>query len=562
MLRTVALILAGFVVLSCGSKEAVPRVVHVRDFGVVGDGRADDGPAIRRAVEAAIEAGPGATLVFEKRTYRLGMHGDGGGQISLTNVDGLTIEGNGSTLLLHPHNGIFDVRDCRNVVIRGFVIDFDPLPFTQGTILAVDAVAGSFDLEIHDGYPFPPPDALVKKLRGAGGWRWGSVIDPTARHRRWDVSDHFYIESVNALAGQPRTVRIKVTEPYAGRLAPVRAGDRFFLPLQLVGEGVRAFGSNILITRSAECTIENVTIHTARSGMVYTLIRNEGRITLRNNRIAFAPGSTRICTTWKDGVHCKDNRVGPLIENCYFEGMLDDSINIGANTAMAVEVISPTEFRLKGPDFGPGDKVMVFDPNGGSILAETRVATVRSEKGRRVIVLADPVEGVVTGRKRRHVDIKSTHFYNMSYASNRFVVRDCTFGPQRRHAILVRSSDGIIEGNVVDRVGGAAVSMGNEMGSFYEGPFPRNNIIRHNTIRNTQRPAIHIYTRSLGGSARHTRDIRVEGNTITVLPGSPGILIRAAANVLITGNRILDSSGADLGATGVKVTGSTGVRVE
>ena len=47
-----------------------------------------------------------------------------------------------------------------------------------------------------------------------------------------------------------------------------------------------------------------------------------------------------------------------------------------------------------------------------------------------------------------------------------------------------------------------------------------------------------------------------------MLPGRPGILIRAAANVSITGNRILDSSGADLGAAGVKVTDSTGVRIE
>ena len=54
MLRTVALILAGSVVLSCAWQEAVPRAVHVRDFGVVGDGRADDGPAIRAAANVSI----------------------------------------------------------------------------------------------------------------------------------------------------------------------------------------------------------------------------------------------------------------------------------------------------------------------------------------------------------------------------------------------------------------------------------------------------------------------------------------------------------------------------
>ncbi len=532
--------------LAAGSRQ---NTLYTKDFGVIGDGVSDDGPAIRKAIAAAIVLGPGTRLVFESKVYRLDAHPGGGSQMELRDVTGLAIEGNGSTLLLHPRNGILDVRRCKNVVFKGFVINFVPLPFTQGTIQSVNADQGYFDLELHDNYPLPPSDAIVKQRRGVGGWRWGSVMDPVERHRRWDVSDHFYVASVNKPehAG-PRTYRIEVIASYADRLVPVRPGDRFFLPLQLTERGESISGSNFRISESSDCTVEDITIHAARSGMNFGISRNEGTITLRNNRIAFAPGSTHVCTTWKDGIHCKDNRVGPVIEDFYFEGMLDDSINISANTAMARKVHSTTEFTIHGATFSPGDEVMVFDPQSGKILAET---TILKEKAGRRFVLADAIEGVVAGSKRR-ADIKSTHFYNMSYVNTGFIIRNCTFMPQRRHAMLIRSSNGLIEGNTIKGVGGAAVWMGNEMGSFYEGPFPQNNTIRNNTIHNTQLPAIRIYTSSLTPSAKHTRDIKVENNTITVLTKRLGISVSRAENIELKGNHIFDQHGNEIGDAGLQ----------
>ncbi|MDP6629547.1 MAG: right-handed parallel beta-helix repeat-containing protein [Kiritimatiellia bacterium] len=542
----IMLLLFALTVIVCHSQEAGAATISVKNFGVAGDGTSDDGPAIRKAVEAATKGGPGTKLVFESKAYRLGANKGGNGQIRLVDVDGLTIDGNGSTLLLHPQNGMFDVLKCRNVVIRGFTIDFDPLPFTQGTISSVDAGKGFFDLEFHKGYPLPLPDEAVKKRLGKGGWRWGSVIDPKERHRRWGIADHYSIDSINLVAG--RTYRITVAPSDAKQLTPVRPGDRFFLPLQLTEKGERAFGSNITVKESTDCTIEDITIYSARCGMNYAITRNEGLITLRNNKITFKPGSTRICTTWKDGMHVKDNRVGPLIEGCYFEGMLDDSINISANTAMATKIISPTEFQLMGPAFSAGDDVMVFEPKTGKIRM-TMVVKATAQGRDHLVTLADPMEGVITGRKQRE-HVKSTHFYNMSYVNNGFIVRNCTFKPQRRHALLVRCSNGLFEGNTVDGVGGAAVWMGNEMGSFYEGPFPTNNIVRNNTINNTQLPAIKIYTRA-GGKAKLTRNIKVEDNTITVLPEKLGISVLNAASVECRGNRILDQQGTDIGAAGV-----------
>ncbi|NQU42316.1 right-handed parallel beta-helix repeat-containing protein [bacterium] len=540
------------------SGGATPSVFDVSDYGAVGDGRTDDGPAVRKTIDAALKSGPGATVVFPEKTYRLGKTEGGGAQIALRDVEGLRIEGNGSLLILHPHNGVFEINGCRNVTVTGFRIDFDPLPFTQGTIRAVQADPGYFDLEIHEGYPLPPSDEAMKSKIGEGAWQWGSVIDPAERHRRWDVSPHYFIESVTPVPGADRAYRVQVKPDYVKHLSPVKPGDRFFLPLMLTPEGDTARGTNMWVHRSADCAMENITVYTGRSGMVWAVTGNEGPVAFRNNRIEFKPGSDRICTTWKDGVHVKDNRVGPLFENCYFEGMLDDSINLSANTGMAEEVVSETEFVLMGAGFRVDDEVMVYDPVSGRILAETRVTEISTENKRRIFTLADPIPGVITGTKRPHTDIESTHFYNMSYANRGFIVRNCTFMPQRRHAILVRSCDGLIEGNTMDGVGGSAVEMANEVGWFYAGPFPRNNIIRNNTIRNTQATAIRIYSTK----GAHVRNIQALDNTITVLPGKAGIFVSRAQDVLLKGNRILDQEGNAVGEKGVEVAESKNVVIE
>lgn len=162
-----------------------------------------------------------------------------------------------------------------------------------------------------------------------------------------------------------------------------------------------------------------------------------------------------------------------------------------------------------------------------------------------------------------HRDARSTHFYNMERINRGFVVRNCTFRPQRRHAVLVRGVDGVIEGNTIDGVGGGAVSMGNEQVHFYEGPFPRNNVIRNNTIRNCRVVPIAVYTHTIGPSARLTRDIVIEKNVIELRPGQEtAIRLRNVENVALRGNTITDADGRPLGDAAVAVQASEEITIE
>ncbi|MFC1601913.1 right-handed parallel beta-helix repeat-containing protein, partial [Candidatus Sumerlaeota bacterium] len=111
-----------------------------------------------------------------------------------------------------------------------------------------------------------------------------------------------------------------------------------------------------------------------------------------------------------------------------------------------------------------------------------------------------------------HDKLVLTGLYNIDASGKDYIVWGNRFGPQRRHAILARSSGGLIENNVIDGVGGSGVHLNNEVGSFYEGPLPSDTVIRNNTFRNTFWDSIKIYTNGKGAEARN---ITITGNRIT-----------------------------------------------
>lgn|GEM_PF-5250997 len=101
----------------------------------------------------------------------------------------------------------------RSVTLRGFAIDYDPLPFTQGDILAVDRENGSFTVRIHDGYALPG-------LPDTSGWQ-GCFIEPETRRY---THPWLYVGGTTPLAERPRG-RVRGRSGH-DRRATMRAGPR------------------------------------------------------------------------------------------------------------------------------------------------------------------------------------------------------------------------------------------------------------------------------------------------------------------------------------------------
>ena len=553
-----------FASVACGVKPPQPsQEFPVSNFGAKGDGTTDDGDAIRRAVAAAMAGGPGSKVVFENKTYRMGRNKQSNFQIELAAQKGITLEGNQALLLNDPGTGLLRVEGCQQVKVSGFRLDYSPLPFTQGEIVQINPEEGWFDLRIENGYldPVLSSDSGFKSLGD-----WGAVFDPVERHQKWGIRDHIPMKGVIRAPGSPEECRVMVADDVRKELQKLKPGDRYVIKLNYGNTA-----PNVFVHNSADCQIDDVTVYGAKYGMTFALIGNAGLVAIHGVKIMFKPETDRLVATSSDGFHCKSNRQGPLIEDCYFEGLLDDSINISVCPFWIKKSESPRVFLIAAAEAQPplpGDRFMAFTPSRREVVSGAKVVSAEKVDGSKLLrltldqdipnVVCNETSDLFPGGQEK---MKYTGFYNLDACGDGYVVKNCVFHAQRRHAMLVRAPHGRIEGNEVDGVGGSAVSMTNEVGSFYEGPFPTDCLILNNQFKNTQRIPVVIGCLATGSAALAKR-IEVKGNRIESL-GQACIQATAVSGLRLISNHLsatLPSKAVVLkNAPGAVLEGNTGI---
>ena len=143
--------------LACAAAQAA--TFNVKDYGAVGNGTTDDTKAIQSAVDAAIKAGAGNTVLIPAGTYLVGK-----GPLDIEHSQGLTLTGAGvdQTMLWYTRT---DANFCHlwhntDVTVENFSSDCQRLPNgeydlgeTQGTITAIDPAAKQVTVHIEKGYP-------------------------------------------------------------------------------------------------------------------------------------------------------------------------------------------------------------------------------------------------------------------------------------------------------------------------------------------------------------------------------------------------------------------------
>lgn len=531
----------------------------VADFGAAGDGKTDDAPAVRKALAAAIQAGPGSKLVFERKTYRFDRQ-PGGAILSLENADGITLEGNGAEIIGSPWNGFLKIRSSRNITMRGFALDCEPTSFTQGDIVEVTPEKGVFLLKLHQGYANPVE--LGESLKTQAWSRVGFTID--AKQRRLKPGPIDFIKDITEVNRARRLLRIKLQ---AETFEHIVAGDRFVMGLNHGGSGPL-----IEVEKSSDILLQDYTIHSGKYGMNHFFNDNDGRVHVKGAKIAFRPGTSHLVTSIKDGFHVKHNHIGPIIEECTLEGMMDDAINISVCPYWVRQDLGGNRYLIAELEFSPraGDRLMAYTPVPGTVTQPLKVLAAepaQRPKGMQgqwnIITLDQPIPGLalhVGGNlfPGGHDKLRITGLYNLDRSGRDYIVRNNTFLPQRRHALLARSAGGLFEGNTVDGIGGTGVWLGNEIASFYEGPFPENTIIRNNRFLNTEGTPIHVST---NGNGAWARNITIEDNTFSGWPDS-AIRLSNVQGGLIRGNQIEAGRGGESDAVAVKVAHTADLTIQ
>lgn len=365
------------------------QVFNVRDYGAVGDGVANDAPAIRAAIDAALPH-PHARVHLPAGTYRLGDldprildvpspcfdEADPGGltprELSVINgkphlfihrADHLTLSGDGAdkTLLLLGvdwETGL-DIQSSRDFTLADLAIDYERTPFTQGRVLRV-IDEKTYEVTVDKGYPSP----LDRHIRHA---RFGmvtrnfvdcddSIVPLPARGAPSyltlgnieRVSDGVYRFTIGSSG-------VHASTPARARELPV--DSRFVLYGRVSNERPA-----IKLDDVRNATLSRVAIHGSFSAGV--LIKRSGLVELDTCQIVPRPGTDRINSTNADGVFGQSNYLSPYIHHTRMTLNGDDFINTHSN-ALVIERHEGRTLvaRVSGHShFRPGQLVTVVEP--------------------------------------------------------------------------------------------------------------------------------------------------------------------------------------------------------
>ena len=76
--------------------------------------------------------------------------------IILKQLSSIEVHGNGAQLINTARASTLQISDASHVTIRDLTIDYDPLPFTQGTVASFDGAAREIIVKVDPGYPDDP----------------------------------------------------------------------------------------------------------------------------------------------------------------------------------------------------------------------------------------------------------------------------------------------------------------------------------------------------------------------------------------------------------------------
>jgi len=507
-------LLPGIQRAAAGPAEAVLRAA---DFGLVGDGVRDDGPALRRAVEALRQQAPPVTFRFDSRKiYRIKTAAETW-VITLKNLRDITLDGNGSTFVLDGHLRFILLNACTNVTVRGFSLDFDPLPFADGVVVAKNDTAKTVDVKIGDEFALPP-------LGGPTGEHEQAYFAMLWHQRpQGFIGEHYFIaDTMEAYPGslKDRIVRAQARADFDD-FAGIREDEtRISLPVRGVAHKMEGFGASpaVVIEEKQSVRCENMNIWSAPLFAV-NVARNSGECVFRHFDIRPKPGTTRLTSSWRDGFHVKANSASLLWEDCHFEGMNDDAFNIATHSSHVAQVSDGTTIRVR-QNFPLGfvpfcvcDTLVGYDTVGGKLLGRAKVIAAVEEENRDAANPERPAVPIKLTLDHALPGLKAGDVaWNETSANPHTILRRCTIRNSCRFQSPVTIEDCDI------------TALCWFYGDNIEGPLPANVTIKNSRLRAGRgNPTIAVaFTSRIDGAdgkpVMPTQpvifNVRLEGNTI------------------------------------------------
>lgn len=406
--------------------------------------------------------------------------------LPLAGCTNLTLKGNGNTLYFHADTIASAVIDSRNVRIENLKFDLHRPALTDAEIVAFDA--GGTVLKVdRETYPwtFRKDDAgrtffapLVggKPMRTSSAMvfdgRTGEIVERTA-----DVG---FPQPVTDLGDG--TFRVAADYSKSGRGAKV--GD--YVCIRPYGR----FCPSMVAYRTANLVLEDFVIHSASGmGLIAQMCdgvvwRGTKRAEDKTSGTFLPPSSRRMTTLHADSSHFSNVKGQVVVENCYFEAMMDDALNVHSTCLGVVEKVSPRVFRCRymHPQavgfgvFNAGDTARFIKGKTLENGFETTVAQVEEISFREVLLTfsSDVPSGYGPGDAVENADYQPHVVFRGNVVAN-----------NRARGILVTTPKGaVVEDNKFLNVSGTAILLAGDAQGWYESGACKDVTVRRNLFRN------------------------------------------------------------------------------
>lgn len=500
----------------------------------------------------AFAAGKEAVWTLPPGTYRMPKGG-----LVLRKLKDRTLNAQGVTLLgTEMDVSALQFQECTNVTVTGLTIDYDPLPFTQGRLTAVDKTARTADFEISAGYPELSQVYLEEK----------NVHLFEADAPRWKVgAPDYYPKKIERLTAT--TGRLVFSEKAAG-VEELAVGDRIVL-------NVRGKQGVSIAEGCAGITLRDVTVHSA-PGIAILVRFAEDAGTFENVRVIPGPkpkGATeeRLFSSSADAFNAAYVRKGPVMKNCDFSFMGDDAVNLHGVMLPVVRWLDERRFvsmRSHHSDrfdrlIRQGDKIRFLKGATYAVIAESTVTQVEYIHGKEspygadakkiwptlkeagdaafyVVHLAAAVPGVEEGD---FCDLPAT-------SGPGFSITDSYFHDHRARGLRLMSNEGVVRGNRFERLKGVAITIGPEYAFWREAGWCRDILVEKNEIRDVGQGAnLQHPTSYTTGAITVMGRVEPLREKTRFYQGNEDIVIR---------ENLIDGSSVN----GITITAAKGVRVE
>ncbi len=428
--------------------------------------------------------------------------------ILIENADGLTIDGQGATLVMHGEMSAIGVDGSDRITLKNLNVDWDRLLTSQATVVEQGLDWQMIEID-PERFPYSVDDGKLQMLvEGRKSRVWSTMeYDPVTR-RNLD-GDGGGITRAEVIA--PGKLKI-----WGGRRVE-KTGNILALRHHLRSH------AGMFIHDSSRVRIENTEVWgTCGLGLLYQQSRD---LTLDHVYVRPRPDSGLVVGPKDDGFHFSGCSGAILIDHCVVECTPDDPINIHG-TCLPVD--AQTSGDTLRAHFGheqsigqrcwarPGDEISVIDRQTLLSVGRNVIKSFRLVDPKHVeLVFEKPFARPVTAGQALE---------NLTDTPSA-VIRNCWFGNNRARGILCSTPRKVVIENNTFVIQGAAILIPGDANGWYESGAVSDVLIRHNTFDNcliapTQfsdgviaiEPEI---ARDVPGGYFH-RHIRIEENTFKI----------------------------------------------